>query len=201
VDHLGMIFPSNAEVEAAIARVWAGGEVMRQGERDDCGVREVFAYVRDADGYVVELSTQEPLLRLAGLAPRVDVREAVPGEHAAAGNLIARTSVGAGWSPTEAADTLRDVESRLAGAELQVAVDAQCPVVVAPSISSPRPARITRQDRNGCRRCRSGRTPKPAAASLGRNARVASPLESRRWATTKAACRAPAGRGRCSTGA
>jgi catechol 2,3-dioxygenase-like lactoylglutathione lyase family enzyme len=79
VNHLGMIYASNADVEAAIARaVQAGGEVTRQGEREDCGVREVFAYARDADGYVVELSTQEPLLRLAGMAPRVDVREAVP---------------------------------------------------------------------------------------------------------------------------
>jgi ribosomal protein S18 acetylase RimI-like enzyme/catechol 2,3-dioxygenase-like lactoylglutathione lyase family enzyme len=131
VNHLGIVYASNADVEAAIARaVRAGGEVTRQGEREDCGVREVFAYVHDPDRYTVELSTQEPLLRLAGMAARVDVRAATPVEYAAAGDLIARVFVGAGWSPAEATDTLRDVESRLGGAELLVAVDAQCPVVV-----------------------------------------------------------------------
>ena len=67
------------------------------------------------------------------------------------------------------------------------------------SPSSINAATARRRDGNGCRRCRSGRTPKPVAASLGRNARVASPLESRRRAMTTAACRARAGRGRCST--
>jgi hypothetical protein len=57
------------------------------------------------------------------------------------------------------------------------------------------------RERNGYRRCRSGRTPKPVAASLPRNARVASPLESRRRAMTRAACRARVGRGECSTAA
>ena len=131
VNHLGIVYASNADVEAAIARaVRAGGEVMRQGVREACGMREVFAYVRDPDDYAIELSTQEPLLRLAGMAARVDVRGATPGEYAAAGDLVARVFVGGGWSPPQAADTLRDVESRLAGAELLVAVDAQCPVVV-----------------------------------------------------------------------
>ncbi len=36
-----------------------GGELIREGEREENGVIEAFAYVRDPDGYAIELSTQE----------------------------------------------------------------------------------------------------------------------------------------------
>ena len=69
VNHLGLVLGSNVEVEATLARaVRAGGTVTRRGEREESGSREVFAYVRDPDGYAIELATQEPLLRLAGAA-------------------------------------------------------------------------------------------------------------------------------------
>ena len=38
-----------------------GGTVHQQGRREVAGVAEAFAYVRDPDGYAIELSTQ-PIL-------------------------------------------------------------------------------------------------------------------------------------------
>lgn len=64
LNHFGFIFRSNADVEVAIAAaVRCGGRILRQGKRDGNGAHEVFAYVTDPDGYAIELSTQEILLK------------------------------------------------------------------------------------------------------------------------------------------
>jgi len=61
VNHLGFVFASDADVEAAVAVVAdAGGLVLRRGAREGRGAPVVFAYVSDPDGYAIELSTQEP---------------------------------------------------------------------------------------------------------------------------------------------
>lgn len=59
LNHIGFNFESDEDVRAAIAAVPRhGGKVVKEGEREEDGVREVFAYVQDPDGYYVELSTQ-----------------------------------------------------------------------------------------------------------------------------------------------
>ena len=64
LNHFGFVFTSNDHVRVAIERaVQLGGGIIRQGERDGNGVHEVFAYIRDPDGYAIEFSTQEILLR------------------------------------------------------------------------------------------------------------------------------------------
>jgi len=63
LNHFGFIFRSNSEVEQAIAAVKEyGGQVLREGQRQDHGIHEVFAYICDPDGYRIELATQEALL-------------------------------------------------------------------------------------------------------------------------------------------
>jgi len=65
VNHFGFLFPGDADVEAAIdAALRNGGSLIRRGERDGNGAHEVFAYIRDPDGYAIELSTQVILLQL-----------------------------------------------------------------------------------------------------------------------------------------
>ena len=59
LNHLGLILESDEEVTAIVQRVpVCGGIVQKQGRRENLGISEVFAYVRDPDGYAVELSTQ-----------------------------------------------------------------------------------------------------------------------------------------------
>ena len=59
LNHIGFVLESDEDVRAAIREVERyDGEVRRHGDREDNGVREAFAYVRDPDGYDVELSTQ-----------------------------------------------------------------------------------------------------------------------------------------------
>jgi catechol 2,3-dioxygenase-like lactoylglutathione lyase family enzyme len=57
--HLGLVFTSDADVKEIAQRATAsGGLVQKQGTRETAGISEAFAYVRDPDGYVIELSTR-----------------------------------------------------------------------------------------------------------------------------------------------
>lgn len=59
LNHIGFSFNSDDDVRTAIAVVpRCGGKIIKEGEREEEGVREVFAYVQDPDGYFVEMSTQ-----------------------------------------------------------------------------------------------------------------------------------------------
>ncbi len=59
LNHIGFNFYSDEDVLEALAVVpMHGGKVVRTGEREEIGIREFFAYVRDPDGYTIELSTQ-----------------------------------------------------------------------------------------------------------------------------------------------
>jgi len=59
LNHLGLILESDEDVTDMAQRVPAfGGVVQKQGRREGSGISEAFAYVRDPDGYAVELSTQ-----------------------------------------------------------------------------------------------------------------------------------------------
>lgn len=65
LNHLGLILDEDAELEPLLARVEElGGRVGRSGRREEKGVSETFAYVRDPDGHAVELSTQAMLYSL-----------------------------------------------------------------------------------------------------------------------------------------
>ena len=65
-NHFGIQFATDADVEHAIATaLGCGGTLIRRGERQDGGLREVFAYVRDPDGHAIELATQAILARKA----------------------------------------------------------------------------------------------------------------------------------------
>ena len=64
LNHLGLILESDEEVSAMLQRVQVfGGMVQKQGKRESAGISEVFAYVRDPDGYAIELATQAILYR------------------------------------------------------------------------------------------------------------------------------------------
>src|SRR5262245_29900561 len=59
LNHIGYIFETDEEVRAAVQQVERhGGKVCSHGDREHEGLREDFAYVKDPDGYDVELSTQ-----------------------------------------------------------------------------------------------------------------------------------------------
>jgi lactoylglutathione lyase len=59
LNHIGFNFESDEDVRTAIEAVPRhGGKIVKEGEREEGGVREVFAYVQDPDGYYVEMSTQ-----------------------------------------------------------------------------------------------------------------------------------------------
>jgi catechol 2,3-dioxygenase-like lactoylglutathione lyase family enzyme len=65
LDHIGFVLDSDTELAALLARVVAaGGSVGRNGERMVHGCRERFAYLRDPDGYAIELSTQAGIYSL-----------------------------------------------------------------------------------------------------------------------------------------
>ena len=58
-NHAGLILGSDSECSAILERIEAlGGSVQKQGRREVGGISEEFAYVRDPDGYAIELSTQ-----------------------------------------------------------------------------------------------------------------------------------------------
>ena len=59
LNHLGLVLESDTDLDALIPRVTAnGGSIQKQGTRQQSGESEAFAYVRDPDGYALELSTQ-----------------------------------------------------------------------------------------------------------------------------------------------
>jgi catechol 2,3-dioxygenase-like lactoylglutathione lyase family enzyme len=59
LNHLGLVLDTDEGVAEMVQRVTAlGGAVHKQGRREGAGVVEMFAYVRDPDGYAIELSTQ-----------------------------------------------------------------------------------------------------------------------------------------------
>ena len=59
LNHLGLIVESDEEVASIVERVpHSGGIVQKQGHREGMGFSEAFAYVRDPDGYAIELATQ-----------------------------------------------------------------------------------------------------------------------------------------------
>lgn len=58
LNHIGFFFDSDEEVRMAIEEVPRhGGKIVQEGEREAGGIREVFAYAQDPDGYRIELST------------------------------------------------------------------------------------------------------------------------------------------------
>ena len=62
LDHFGFILESDTELESILGKVSGlGGTIERSGEREDNGITERYAYVRDPDGYAIELSTQAGL--------------------------------------------------------------------------------------------------------------------------------------------
>jgi len=62
LNHLGLLLDSDADVTAMVQRMTThGGTIQQQGTREGAGVAEAFAYVRDPDGYALELSTQAML--------------------------------------------------------------------------------------------------------------------------------------------
>jgi predicted nucleotidyltransferase len=64
LNHLGLVLESDEEVTQMVQRVPTfGGVVQKQGRREGAGIAEAFAYVRDPDGYAIELSTQALLYR------------------------------------------------------------------------------------------------------------------------------------------
>ena len=59
LNHVGLVLDSDEGVTEMAQRVTAlGGAVHKQGRREGARVAEAFAYVRDPDGYAIELSTQ-----------------------------------------------------------------------------------------------------------------------------------------------
>jgi catechol 2,3-dioxygenase-like lactoylglutathione lyase family enzyme len=60
IEHFGFMLCSADDLETALREAGeAGGEVLEQGERVAHGLREVFAFVADPDGYVIELFTRD----------------------------------------------------------------------------------------------------------------------------------------------
>lgn len=63
LNHIGFVFKSDRDVLLAIdAALACGGKLVYQGSREEEGLSEVVAYVRDPDGYSIELSTQAILM-------------------------------------------------------------------------------------------------------------------------------------------
>jgi catechol 2,3-dioxygenase-like lactoylglutathione lyase family enzyme len=59
LNHLGLVVDSDEDVTKMVERAKAhGGTIQKQGMREGAGVSEAFAYIRDPDGYAIELSTQ-----------------------------------------------------------------------------------------------------------------------------------------------
>jgi catechol 2,3-dioxygenase-like lactoylglutathione lyase family enzyme len=58
MSHFGIVV-DDAEVSAITNRVEsAGGTILKQGVREENGIQEPFAYVRDLDGYAIEIASQ-----------------------------------------------------------------------------------------------------------------------------------------------
>ena len=75
LNHLGLVVGSDMDVASVLERVEAhGGSVIRHGDRGTANLGEAFAYVRDPDGYAIEVATQAILY--------ADFRESQPGVRA-----------------------------------------------------------------------------------------------------------------------
>jgi catechol 2,3-dioxygenase-like lactoylglutathione lyase family enzyme len=58
MSHFGIVV-DDTEVAAITNRVEAaGGNILKQGVREENGIKEPFAYVRDLDGYAIEIASQ-----------------------------------------------------------------------------------------------------------------------------------------------
>ena len=58
MSHFGIVV-DDTEVAAITKRVEAaGGIILKQGVREENGIKEPFAYVRDLDGYAIEIASQ-----------------------------------------------------------------------------------------------------------------------------------------------
>ncbi|MGO9606076.1 MAG: VOC family protein [Candidatus Binataceae bacterium] len=63
LDHFGLNLLSDDDVERAIIEVERAGEkLIRRGSDEVDGILEHFAYLKDPDGYVIELNAQRVLL-------------------------------------------------------------------------------------------------------------------------------------------
>jgi lactoylglutathione lyase len=73
MNHMGLVIDTDDAVRELTQRVTQfGGIVQKQGMREEAGIAEAFAYVRDPDGYAIELSTQAILYaQCAALANRL----------------------------------------------------------------------------------------------------------------------------------
>jgi len=59
LNHLGLVLMSDESVAEITQRVTnLGGSIQSNGTREWAGVSEAFAYIRDPDGYAIEISTQ-----------------------------------------------------------------------------------------------------------------------------------------------
>ena len=59
MSHFGIIV-EDEEVEILTKKVEScGGNILKQGLREENGVKEPFAYVRDPDGYAIEIASQQ----------------------------------------------------------------------------------------------------------------------------------------------
>lgn len=59
MNHFGVVVADDREVELILGRATgAGGSIVDSGRRSHEGVEEAYAYVRDPDGYTIEVSTQ-----------------------------------------------------------------------------------------------------------------------------------------------
>ena len=59
INHIGFTFESDDDVRTAVGNVRRyGGRIIREGEREEAGIQEAFAYVQDPDGYKIELYTR-----------------------------------------------------------------------------------------------------------------------------------------------
>src|ERR1700709_1615585 len=66
LNHIGFFFESDEDARLAIEAVPRhGGKNVQPGQREARGVREIFAYVQDPDGYRIEMS-KPPVLFSAG---------------------------------------------------------------------------------------------------------------------------------------
>ena len=73
LNHLGLVVEDDAACGDVLDRVEVlGGSIGKKGTRDEAGVSEAFAYVRDPDGYAIEVSTQAILYASLGAADATD---------------------------------------------------------------------------------------------------------------------------------
>ena len=67
LDHFGFVLESDEELPRLLELVREnGGSIEREGTREHRGCKEAFAYVRDPDGYAIELATQAALYSCLG---------------------------------------------------------------------------------------------------------------------------------------